>query len=451
MSNEKMVSVPTKPTEEMLVAGQEAWAHKVGHGALEDCDEAASVWAAMLEAAPAPVHQGEPVAEYQCRTRSADRKGDEGWSAWEKCSEANYADYVRVPVLHGWQYQVRKLYTHPAPVQQGDPVAWLVESPKDLNPVSGFTRKAELADKYREAGWTVEEVYGKSDSGEVERLRQINRDAVAEMEDRKQEIYALRAKLAERDALLQSLLTEDILPRVASRIEAALSASAEPSAPTPLPDYMEAACDKFDWTPEEALRFYAEGKHFDTDRGRTRILCTGAIASHALKSLSKEYADLKGSEQGEPVDRDEHVAFSQACREAALAKGRELDPKALERRPGGTHVNELVECGWWGWQARAALESKPSQIAHSLQLKIGQLQADMTRRDERVDTLEAMLLKIATNLGGTLEQYGLLKEVAALVRIKDAAAQESAEPNHTPTITIPPGAERYDGSDNGVD
>lgn len=77
-------------------------------------------------------------------------------------------------------------------------------------------------------------------------------------------------------------------------------ASAEPSAPTPMPAYMEAACDKFDWTPEEALRFYAEGKHFDTDNGRTRILCTGAIASHALKGMSKEYADLKGSEQGEP-------------------------------------------------------------------------------------------------------------------------------------------------------
>ncbi|KPA88747.1 hypothetical protein PF66_04415 [Pseudomonas asplenii] len=80
-----------------------------------------------------------------------------------------------------------------------------------------------------------------------------------------------------------------------------------------------------------------------------------------------------------------------------------------------------------------------------------QLQADLTQRDERVDTLEAMLLKIATNLGGTLEQYGLLKEVAALVRIKDAAAQESAEPDHTPTITIPPGLGNYDGSDNGVD
>lgn len=44
-----------------------------------------------------------------------------------------------------------------------------------------------------------------ADAGEVERLRQLNRDAVAELEDRKQEIYALRAQLAERDALLRDI------------------------------------------------------------------------------------------------------------------------------------------------------------------------------------------------------------------------------------------------------
>lgn len=63
---------------------------------------------------------------------------------------------------------------------------------------------------------------------------------------------------------------------------------------TPIPEYFQEACDKFDWTPEEALRFYAEGKHFDTDRGRTRILDTGGIASNALKHASLAYLEMKG-------------------------------------------------------------------------------------------------------------------------------------------------------------
>lgn len=62
----------------------------------------------------------------------------------------------------------------------------------------------------------------------------------------------------------------------------------------PIPEYFQEACDKFDWTPEEALRLYAEGKHFDTDRGRTRILDTGAIASNALKHASLPYLEMKG-------------------------------------------------------------------------------------------------------------------------------------------------------------
>ncbi|WJM94914.1 hypothetical protein QEP73_15130 [Pseudomonas defluvii] len=51
-SNTDMVSVPREPTDEMLVAGQEAWATRP-RGALEDCEEAAHIWAAMVDLAPA--------------------------------------------------------------------------------------------------------------------------------------------------------------------------------------------------------------------------------------------------------------------------------------------------------------------------------------------------------------------------------------------------------------
>lgn len=52
--------------------------------------------------------------------------------------------------------------------------------------------------------------------------------------------------------------------------------------------------ERTDWTPEEALRWYAEGKHFDTVNGRTRIIDSGAIASSALKHLSLPYLEMKG-------------------------------------------------------------------------------------------------------------------------------------------------------------
>jgi hypothetical protein len=115
------------------------------------------------------------------------------------------------------------------------------------------------------------------------------------------------------------------------------SVCAEPSAPAPMPEYMDAACDKFDWTPEEALHFYAEGKHFDTDNGRTRILCTGAIASHALKGMSKEYAASKGVELGAPVEIDQDALVAAGC---------------VLRSYGLGNLSSAVEA------ARAALERK---------------------------------------------------------------------------------------------
>jgi len=69
-------------------------------------------------AQPEPVEAtGGAAAEHQYRTRADWHKI---WSDWERCTEASYNDYVRVPLLHDWHYEVRKLYTRsepaPAPV-----------------------------------------------------------------------------------------------------------------------------------------------------------------------------------------------------------------------------------------------------------------------------------------------------------------------------------------------
>ena len=51
----------------------------------------------------------EPVP-YQDRMKPA-------WHAarvkWQPCDKANFDDYVKAPVVNGWQFDARALYTHP--------------------------------------------------------------------------------------------------------------------------------------------------------------------------------------------------------------------------------------------------------------------------------------------------------------------------------------------------
>ncbi len=78
-SNTEMVSVPREPTEEMLVAGQEAWATRP-RGALEDCEEAAHIWAAMVATTPdqqSEHHRGEPLG--WVRPEALEAFKDVGW------------------------------------------------------------------------------------------------------------------------------------------------------------------------------------------------------------------------------------------------------------------------------------------------------------------------------------------------------------------------------------
>lgn len=64
--------------------------------------------------ASAPVAgEAQPVALYQARTRPTWRTDENAWSKWEDCTAAQAADYERVPLLHDWQYEVRRLYAAP--------------------------------------------------------------------------------------------------------------------------------------------------------------------------------------------------------------------------------------------------------------------------------------------------------------------------------------------------
>jgi len=66
------------------------------------------------------------------------------------------------------------------------------------------------------------------------------------------------------------------------------------SADQPYPDGIADDLERSEWTPLEALQWYATGKHFDVVGGRTRIIDTGAVASNALKHASLDHLELKG-------------------------------------------------------------------------------------------------------------------------------------------------------------
>lgn len=153
---------------------------------------------------------------------------------------------------------------------------------------------------------------------------------------------AAQAQLAEAVGLLREVeparyFADDL----DARVEAFLARHAQAEQQeAPIPEYFQEACDKLDWTPEEALRFYAEGKHFDTDRGRTRILDTGAIASNALKHASLAYLEMKG---------DAELSELRAALATQPAAGEPIQVEAVAvtraRKNGGLALEWLIEGG----------------------------------------------------------------------------------------------------------
>lgn len=91
--------------------------------------------------------------------------------------------------------------------------------------------------------------------------------------------------------LLANLLAT---PTVKESLSVAPSLPAAGSADQQYPDGIADDLERSDWTPIEALQWYAAGKHFDVVGGRTRIIDTGAVASNALKHASLDRPELKG-------------------------------------------------------------------------------------------------------------------------------------------------------------
>lgn len=129
-----LMSEPSPPPASAEPTDAVAWMRPTGMGP-EFTDDAAlaGYWMrkgstvtplySTLRAAPTTQEVSAEPVEYQFRTR-ADWLPN--WSDWERCTKGQYDDYVRVPLLHDWHYEVRALYLAPtttAPAAPGPEIA----------------------------------------------------------------------------------------------------------------------------------------------------------------------------------------------------------------------------------------------------------------------------------------------------------------------------------------
>ena len=90
----------------------------------------------------------------------------------------------------------------PAQQGQGEPVGYVCGSALDAA-LNGRIGAESIAIRREPSGYINKPLYTHADPAEVERLRDLNKDCLAELDDRKGEIYALRAQLAEAQSLLR--------------------------------------------------------------------------------------------------------------------------------------------------------------------------------------------------------------------------------------------------------
>ncbi len=130
----------------------------------------------------------------------------------------------------------------PSPQPHPEPIAWMVgtafwwtkeEAERDaaatglpmipIGPMVDTADVERLRSMFDQTNADLREVTGERDT-----LRNCLRTEVEAGDSWKKEAQELRAQLADRDSTLRELLADDIPLRVAAKIEAALSASAEP-------------------------------------------------------------------------------------------------------------------------------------------------------------------------------------------------------------------------------
>ena len=134
-------------TIEAMKQALEASRNHAGNYKLTDaeCDVQIAAETALLEAISREEAQTVEPTLYQFRTAPARRDDENLWYAWTDCSAEAAAGYMKTPKLHDWDYEVRELFTRPAPSA-------------DVKPASS-EREALIASMEKQRDWAEERDY----------------------------------------------------------------------------------------------------------------------------------------------------------------------------------------------------------------------------------------------------------------------------------------------------
>lgn len=237
-----------------------------------------------------------------------------------------------------------ELWNARAEQHQGEPVAYLCKA----EGAKWLQYGSRVGDPWKPGEVQVTPLYTHAGPGEVERLRDEleivkNNDLKWRgLREQEAEIENLRTQVAERDALLREVEptwrsgTLSDVTGLCIRIDAALSASAEPSAPKyPRVEIVRAH--------KHTCASCKEGEGFGP------CDCGAIVDGVAVKV-----------EPSAPVERDERVAFEAAwSARIERLRIRERGNEFYRVQPNDLYRWNNVQDAWELWQARAALERQP--------------------------------------------------------------------------------------------
>ncbi|EKQ6319261.1 hypothetical protein P6M09_004547 [Pseudomonas aeruginosa] len=243
----------------------------------------------------------------------------------------------------------------------------------------------------------------------------------------------------ERNGALVSL--HDLL-RDAYQAGQARAALAQPSPDAPYADGIAADLERSDWTPEDALRWYAAGKHFDTVNGRTRIIDTGAVASNALKHLSLPYLEMKGDAELTEL----REAMAQPSPAQAEAERPEVvayaDPVAFATFKERGHEGGVAGREWMWAEPGAALVAMSrtdecERIVGALRAKADQLREALEWRKENQAGQRELLRSVTAERDAALARVeqqertiaGMNEAHATLAGLYEAAQAQHSVPD----------------------
>lgn len=102
----------------------------------------------------ARIESAEPIL-YQYRMRGDwYPEPNQGWQEWKDCSKESYADYLKNPHVHNWEYEARALYAAPPQIAQPAPSIpegyWLAPIEPTIEMVVAI--EAEIDDQLNASG-----------------------------------------------------------------------------------------------------------------------------------------------------------------------------------------------------------------------------------------------------------------------------------------------------------